>query len=63
MRIYSSIAYVNDASYYAEGSNFVEVYNRLHNMMHRDQGGYDWPEQHKLCFKLSKMALMGFSHK
>ena len=40
------IAYVDDASYYAEGLNFKEAYNRLCDMMHRDQGGYNWLKQH-----------------
>ena len=57
------IAYVDDTSYYTEGSNFEEAYNRLRDMMHRDQGSYDWSKQHNSHFELSKMALVGFSHK
>ena len=40
------IAYVDDASYYAEGTNFEEAYDQLHDMMNRDQGGYEWSDQH-----------------
>ena len=40
------IAYVDDASYYAEGTNFEEAYDQLRNMMNRDQGGYEWSDQH-----------------
>ena len=36
------IAYVDNASYYVEGSNFEEAYGKLRDMMYRDQGGYDW---------------------
>ena len=55
------IAYVNDASYYAEGAGFEEAYNWLHNMMNRERGGYEWSEQHNSCFETSKMAIVGFS--
>ena len=57
------IAYVNDASYYAEGTNFEEAYDRLHNMMNRDQGGYEWSDQHNSRFEPSKMAIVGFSRR
>ena len=30
------ITYVDDASYYAEGTNFEEAYDRLRNMMNRE---------------------------
>ena len=44
-------------------SSFDEVYDRLRDMMYRDQGGYDWLKQHNSCFEPSKMALVGFSWK
>ena len=34
------IAYVDNACYYAEGSNFREAYHKLRNMMYREQGRY-----------------------
>ena len=40
------MAYVNDASHYAEGMDFEEAYDQLHDMMNRDQGGYKWSDQH-----------------
>ena len=55
------ITYVDDASFYVEGTNFNEVYDRLRDMMFWTQGGYDWSEQHNLHFEPSKMALIGFS--
>ena len=55
------IAYVDDASFYAEGLNFNEAYDRLRDMMCRSQGGYDWLTQHNSRFEPSKMALIGFS--
>ena len=36
------IVYVDDASFYAEGTNFTEAYDRLHDMMNRAQGSYNW---------------------
>ena len=57
------IAYVNNASFYAEGENFNEAYARLWDMMYRTQGGYNWLKQHNLHFEPSKMALIGFSWK
>ena len=54
------LAYVDDASYFAEGRNFDEVYGHLQNMMDRPQGGYEWSKAHNSCFKPSKMVLMGF---
>ena len=57
------IAYVDDASFYAEGTNFTEAYDRLRNMMNRAQGGYDWSNSHNSRFEPSKMALVGFSCK
>ena len=35
------IAYVDDVSFYAEGSNFNEAYDRLWDMMCQSQGGYN----------------------
>ena len=57
------IAYVDDACYYVEGSNFREAYDKLCNMMYREQGGYEWSECHNSCFEPSKMVLVGFSRK
>ena len=57
------IAYVDDACYYAEGSNFGEAYDKLCNMVYREQGRYEWSELHNSCFEPSKMALVGFSRK
>ena len=57
------IAYVDDASFYAEGANFNDAYDRLWDMMCGSQGGYDWSKQHNSCFEPSKMALIGFSRK
>ena len=57
------IAYVDDASFYAEGTNFTEPYDRLRDMMTRAQGGYDWSNSHNSRFEPSKMALVGFSRK
>ena len=57
------IAYVDDASYYAEGTNFEEAYDRLHDMMNRDQGGYKWSDQHNSQFEPGKMAIVGFSRR
>ena len=34
-------AYLDDASYYAEGMNFEEAYDLLCDMMNRDQGRYE----------------------
>ena len=34
------ITYVDDACYYMEGSDFEEAHDKLHDMMHREQGGY-----------------------
>ena len=57
------IAYIDNASYYAEGANFEEVYGRLHDMMERAQGGFVWSDDHNSCFEPSKMALIGFSRR
>ena len=57
------IAYVDDTSYYVEGVDFGEVYNKLRDMMNRAQGGYDWSNLHNSCFEPSKMALVGFSRR
>ena len=57
------ITYVDDASYYAEGIDFREVYNKLHDMMNRAQGRYDWSTSHNCHFEPSKMALVGFSRR
>ena len=57
------IAYVYDASFYAEGTNFMEVYDRLCDMMNRAQGSYNWSNSHNSCFEPSKMSLVGFSRK
>ena len=54
------IAYIDDASYYAEGTNFEEAYDQLRNMMNRDQGRYEWSDQHNSRFEPSKMAIVGF---
>ena len=53
------IAYVDDASYYAEGVNFKEVYGRLHDMMERAQGSFVWSDCHNSHFEPSKMVRMG----
>ena len=55
------ITYVDNACYYAEGSDFEEAHNKLHDMMYREQGGYTWSELHNSRFEPSKMALVGFS--
>ena len=57
------IAYVDDTSYYAEGVDFGEVYDKLRDMMNRAQGGYDWSTSHNSRFEPSKMALVGFSRR
>ena len=57
------IAYVDDASYYAEGTGFEEAYDRLCNMMNREGGGYEWSDQHNSHFETSKMVIVGFSHR
>ena len=57
------LAYIDDANFYVEGSSFEEAYKRLHNMMKRDQGSYDWSWQHKSHFKLTKMAIVGFTRR
>ena len=57
------ITYVDDTSYYAEGIDFWEVYDKLCNMMKRAQGGYDWSTSHNSRFEPSQMALVGFSHR
>ena len=55
------IAYVDNASYYVEGANFEEVYDRLCDMMERAQGGFVWSDHHNSHFEPSKMVLVGFS--
>ena len=40
------IAYVNNACYYAEGSDFRKAYDKLCNMMYSEQGRYAWSELH-----------------
>ena len=54
------IAYVDNASYYVEGANFEEVYDRLCDMMERAQGGFIWSDCHNSHFEPSKMVLAGF---
>ena len=57
------IAYVDDASYYAEGTGFEEAYNQLYNMVNREGGGYEWLDQHNSRFETSKMVIVGFLHR
>ena len=57
------ITYVDDTSYYVEGVDFGEVYDKLCDMMNRAQGGYDWSNLHNSHFEPSKMALVRFSHR
>ena len=56
-------AYVDDAIFYVEGTNFYKAYDRLWDMMCQSQGGYDWSKQHNSRFEPSNMALIGFSRK
>ena len=57
------IAYVDDACYYVEGSDFGKTHDKLPDMMCREQGGFKWSELHNSHFEPSKMALVGFSRK
>ncbi len=55
------IAYVDDANYFAEGSDFEEAYVKLSDMMTHAGGGQDWSKEHNSHFEMSKLTLVGFS--
>src|SRR6266481_858725 len=57
------ITYVDDVNFLAEGENFKEVYERLHDMMTQDGGGQAWSREHNLRFEMSKLTLVGFSRR
>src|SRR6266481_1308585 len=59
----AKVAYVDDANFYAEGSDFEEAYGRLGDMMMRTGGGQAWSEEHNSRFEMSKLMLVGFSRR
>src|SRR6266481_7609932 len=57
------IGYVDNVNFYAEGSDFEEVYERLGDMMTQANGGQAWSNNHNSRFEMSKLMLMGFSRR
>ena len=57
------VGYIDDVNFFAEGPTFDVAYVKLSNMVTCDGGGQDWSKQHNSKFDMSKLTLVGFSHR
>ena len=57
------VGYIDDVNFFAEGPTFDVAYVKLSDMVTCDGGGQDWSKQHNSKFEMSKLTLVGFSHR
>ncbi|KIN94669.1 hypothetical protein M404DRAFT_83027, partial [Pisolithus tinctorius Marx 270] len=56
-----TLAFVDNTALIAIGKTFEDTHYTLLNMMERENGGYDWSNQHNSRFETTKFALMDFT--
>ncbi|RDB20589.1 putative RNA-directed DNA polymerase from transposon X-element [Hypsizygus marmoreus] len=59
----SAVGYVDDGMAVAEGKDFNETTEALHDIMEREEGGFKWSADHNSNFELSKLAIVHFTQK
>lgn len=52
------IRYVDDAIVVAMGKTFEDTTRKIHKIMTRREGAFDWSKDYNLNFELSKLAIM-----
>jgi hypothetical protein len=56
-----TIAFVDNATAMAEGSNLEESNAKIEDIMEKQGGGLDWSDTHDSKYELQKFALVGFT--
>ena len=56
-------AFINDITFLARGKNFSITHAKIHSMMTRPNGAYEWSREHNSLFEMNKLQLKDFSRK
>ena len=58
-----ALAFIDDVTFLMGGRTFAITHAKIHNMMMRPNGAYEWSKKHNSFFKSDKLQLINFSRK
>ena len=58
-----ALAFIDDVTFLAAGTNFTITHAKIHSMMMRTNGTYKWLRNHNSFFETDKLQLIDFTRK
>ena len=56
-------AFIDDITFLAAGPNFATTHAKIHSMMMRVNGTYEWSRKYNSFFEMDKLQLIDFTRK
>ena len=56
-------AFIDDVTFLVAGTNFMTTHAKIHSMMTRANGTYNWSRKHNTFFETDKLQLIDFTRK